>query len=298
MILGRNNHRNWVHDMDRVFIDGEFTLAPPPFSQVLWFLSSVQNTCFPWCTLCYPTNAKKHTMNYSDLSKRCGHFSIQRRSLLTLRWQGMNSVRQAFPRAEHHGCLFHLTKSMKRQLSENGLLQRYNAEPRFVLHARMINALAFAPTDNLDDAFDALSNQLANELTTIMNRLEDNYIGRPGRDNRRSRPALFPPGIWSMYQRTISGIDKTNNHAEAAHRCLKRELDLVHPSIWKFIDGLHRVQKGRDVTYEQYVCGEPGPVKRREYILVDQRPLTTVNNYNNRDIIKYLRGIAHNFLME
>ena len=61
---------------------------------------------------------------------------------------------------------------MRRQLSENGLLQRYNAEPRFALHARMIVALAFVPTDNLDDAFDALSNQLANELTPILNWLE------------------------------------------------------------------------------------------------------------------------------
>jgi len=82
-----------------------------------------------------------------------------------------------------------------------------------------------------------------------------------------------------MYQRTISGIDRTNNHTEAAHRRLKRELDVVHPSIWKFIDGLRRVQKGRDVTYEQYVRGERGPVKRREYILADQRLLTIVNDY-------------------
>jgi len=88
-----------------------------------------------------------------------------------------------------------------------------------------------------------------------------------------------------MYQRTISGTDRTNNPAEAAHRRLKRELDIIHPSIWKFIDGLRRVQKGRDVTYEQYVRGEPGPVKKREYILADQRLLTTVNDYNNRDII-------------
>jgi len=173
----------------------------------------------------------------------------------------MNSVRQAFPRAELHGCLFHLTKSMRRQFSENGLLQRYNAEPRFVLHASMTVALAVVPIDNLDDAFDALSKQLANELTPILNWLEDNHIGRPGRDNRRNRPALFPPEILSMYQRTISGIDKTNNHAEAAHRRLKRELDVVHLSIWKFIDGLCRVQNGRYVTYEQYVRGEPGPVK-------------------------------------
>ena len=94
-----------------------------------------------------------------------------------------------------------------------------------------------------------------------------------------------------QYQRTISGIGRTNNHAEAAHRRVKRELDVVHPSIWKCIDGLHRVQKGRDVTYEQYVCGEPGLVKRREYILVDLRLLTTVNDYSNRDIVECLRGI-------
>jgi len=109
-------------------------------------------------------------------------------------------------------------------------------------------------------------------------------------------PPLTP--CRALDQRTISSIDGTNNHAEAAHRRLKRELDVVHPSIWKFIDGLQGVQKGKDVTYEQYVRGERGPVKRQEYILADQRLLITVNDYNNKDIIEYLRGIAHNFLME
>ena len=101
-----------------------------------------------------------------------------------------------------------------------------------------------------------------------------------------------------MYQRTINGIDGTNNHAEAAHRRLKRELEVVHPLIWKFIDGLRRVQKGSDVTYDQYVRGESGSVKRWEYILADQRLITIVNDYNNRDIIECLRGIAHTCLME
>jgi len=39
-------------------------------------------------------------------------------------------------------------------------------------------------------------------------------------------------------------------------------------------------------------------MKRREYVLADQLLLTTLNDYNNRDIIKYLREIAHNVLME
>jgi len=56
-----------------------------------------------------------------------------------------------------------------RQLSENGLLQRSIAEPRFALHAKTIVSLAFVPIDNVDDDFDALSNKLANELTPIPN---------------------------------------------------------------------------------------------------------------------------------
>jgi len=297
-IFGRDYHRNWVQDMDRVFIDGTFTLAPPLFSQVFVILAKRAEYLFPVMYALLPNKSQETYDGLFGLIKTIWPLFNSTSISLGFEMAVMNSVRQAFQRAEIHGCLFRLTKSMRRQLSENGLLQRYNAKPRFVLHASMTVALAVVPIDNLDDAFDALSNQLANDLTSILNRLEDNHIGRPGRNTRRNRPAPFPPEIWSMYQRTISGIDKTNNHAEAAHRRLKRELDVVHLSIWKFIDGLHRVHKGRDVTHEQYVRGELGPVKRREYKQVDQRLLTTVNDYNNRDIIEYLRGIAHNFLME
>ena len=111
---------------------------------------------------------------------------------LSLLWDGSDELcSTSISSAELHGCLFHLTKSMRRQLSENGLLQRYNVEPRFALHARIIAALSFVPIDNLDDAFDALSNQLANELTPILNWLEDNYIGRSGRDNCRTLTHSF-----------------------------------------------------------------------------------------------------------
>ncbi|CAM1308281.1 Uncharacterised protein g4809 [Pycnogonum litorale] len=161
----------------------------------------------------------------------------------------------------------------------------------------MIVSLAFVPIDDLDDALDTLSDELMDELTPILNWLEDNYIGRPGRNNRR-RPALFPPRIWNVYQRTLDAEDRTNNYAEAAHRRLQAELDIVHPSIWKFVDGLRHVQKGRDVVYEQYVRGQPVPAKRKKYQLADERILTLVNDYNNRNITEYLRGLAHNFLME
>ena len=95
--------------------------------------------------------------------------------------------------------------------------------------------------------------------------------------------------MWNVYERTLAAQDRTNNHAEAAHRRLQTELDIYHPSLWKFIDGLRRVQKGRDVVYEQYVRGDAAPAKRLLYQLADERILTIVNDYPNRDILEYLR---------
>ena len=88
-----------------------------------------------------------------------------------------------------------------------------------------------------------------------------------------------------------------NNFAEAAHRRLQTELDVKHPSIWKFIDSLQAVQKSRDLLYEAYVRGDPAPEKRKKYRQADERILAIVNTYENREIVEYLRGLAHNFLM-
>ena len=100
-----------------------------------------------------------------------------------------------------------------------------------------------------------------------------------------------------MYDRTVNGQDRTNNHAEAAHRGLQSVLEMDHPSLWRFIDGLRRVQKERDLFFEQMVAGNPPPVKRRKYRQADDRILTLVRDFDNRPLKEYLRGIAHNFEM-
>jgi len=104
--------------MDRVFIDGTFTLAPPLFGQVFVIVSKRAEYMFPVMYTLLPN--KRHEA-YDDLFGLIktiwplfGPTSIS----LDFEMAVMNSVRQVFPRAELHGCLFHRTKSMRRQLSE------------------------------------------------------------------------------------------------------------------------------------------------------------------------------------
>ena len=95
--------------------------------------------------------------------------------------------------------------------------------------------------------------------------------------------------------------DRTNNFAEAAHRRLQLELGMDHPSLWKLIDGLRRVQKRRDVDYERMVAGHAPLLKSKKYVNVDKRIFNLVQRLNecNRPtdpevLLEFLRGIAHN----
>ena len=103
--------------------------------------------------------------------------------------------------------------------------------------------------------------------------------------------------MWNVHDRVVQHLDRTNNHAEAAHRRIQAELQMDHPTLWKFIDGLKKVQKGRDLFHEQLVVGHAPPRKLRQYRLCDEIIQRIVQSYANYGIMDYLRWLAHNFEM-
>ena len=96
---------------------------------------------------------------------------------------------------------------------------------------------------------------------------------------------------------TLNGVDRTNNYVEAAHRRMQTELGMDHPTLWKFIDGIRKVQSGRDQVYEQFVRGEEPQQKRLKYLQADERILKIVQDFENRTVVEYLHDVAHNFMM-
>ena len=109
MIFRRDNHRNWVQDIDRVFIGGTFTLAPPLFSQVFVILAKRAEYLLPVMYVLLPNKRQETYDGLFGLIKKIWPLFNPTSISLDFEMAVMNSVRQAFPRAELHGCLFHLT---------------------------------------------------------------------------------------------------------------------------------------------------------------------------------------------
>ena len=79
-----------------------------------------------------------------------------------------------------------------------------------VMRMRMLIALAFVSTADIESAFDDLVATLPSEATTVVNYFEDNYIGRPSRRGQ-CRRALFPITFWNCHDRVNQGLPRTNN---------------------------------------------------------------------------------------
>ncbi|KAF0711263.1 THAP-type domain-containing protein, partial [Aphis craccivora] len=172
-----------------------------------------------------------------------------------------NAFRNEFSDLEIRGCFFHLLQNLKKQIGTAGLMASYRNNADFNLYARMITALAFVPPEYVVNSFETLSEELEQvepTLQPILDWLEMYYIGILRREGVRRVPA-FPI------------------------------------ETWNFLIELKKVQAERDIYYEFLVCGHEPPPTKKKYVEASNRILNLVQNFGNRNIIEYLRGLAHNF---
>lgn len=297
LVFGKASNIQWAHQMSKVYMDGTFKTTPAPFSQIYVILSERCGFVFP---ILYALLPNKKQSTYTSLFNKVKElWPTFNPSTITIDFETgvINSIRAVFPNSSIYGCFFHLIKNLKKKISEEGLMSRYNSDPEFSLQARMIGALAFIPPDSLNEAFQVLQDNINEELHVILHYFEDSYMGRLNIHGQRSRP-LYPNEIWSVYSRTLAGNDRTNNHAEAAHRRMNAEFSLDHPTIFKFLKIIKKIQSGRDLAYENFVRGDHPPTKRNKYLIADARIRNIVESYGRRTIIEFLRGISHNYLMD
>ena len=116
----------------------------------------------------------------------------------------INATKVIYPNTNIYGCLFHLSKNIYRKVQENGLSNQYLNDQVFRTNIRMICALAFVATEDIEMCFTTLSQHCGLVEAPILDYFETNYIGELRRGVRR--PPIFEHTIWSVYERVINNI--------------------------------------------------------------------------------------------
>lgn len=292
LIFSTQKNLQLLAQSKRWYSDGTFKTVPEVFFQLYTIHAEVYGTVVP---LVYVLMPKKTEQMYTKMLEQLLILqpTLAPDSVLTdYEIAAINAFTAIFRNVTVSGCLYHLSQSIYKRVQSSGLQTRYANDAEFALQIRMIAALSFVPKDKVVDAFERLVNLLPEDAEPVIDYFEDNYIGR-SRRNRRTNPK-FHHDLWNCYKRVVDGANRTNNAVEAWHRRFGSAIIMCnHPSIWKFIDGIKSEQKTMQSQIERYLSGEERP-RKSAYQDIDRRILSIVNDYINRDVLDYLRGIAHN----
>ena len=173
-------------------MDGTFNVAPTLFTQVYSIHADYMNHSHP---LVFGILTNKRRATYTAFLTEVRNLAnnmLRPETIITdFEMAAIQAIGDIFPNASRTGCFFHLSQNIHRRIQNAGLQEQYENDANFALQCRMLSALAFVPTADVVDAFDALSAVLPNELQEIMDYFEDTYIGRPDRRGVR-RAARFP----------------------------------------------------------------------------------------------------------
>ena len=126
----------------------------------------------------------------------------------------------------------------------------------------------------------------------VLDYFEDTYIGRFRGSAARGAP-LFSIEMWNMFHRTNQEMSRTNKHIERWHRRFQSLYVSYYPEFWKFIQLLEQEHSVNRVELLQAAGGHSPRARRWRYVDCNERILAILDDYPNRDTIRYLQSIAH-----
>ena len=238
LIFGRQSWTSFLVDSTVWFCDGTFKLSPLIFDQVYVVMAKRYNSVHPVLYALLPDKSRSTYIRMFEMIQSAIPGVNPTRISCDYEIAAIQAMRQCFPEVNIQGCFFHLAQNFQKQLKKRGLFTSYKNNAEFALKSKMILSLAYVPIPYLGMYLEYISGILPEDLQPVLDWFEDNYIGRPLRHSNQRRPPLFPAEMWNIYNRTVSNEDRTNNHAEAAHRKIYTELGVHHPTIWNFITSL------------------------------------------------------------
>ena len=293
LIFATDTTMDLMEGAEHVFVDGTFKVVPELFFQLYTIHArSALGNVLPCAYVLLP-NKTRETYNrmfaaLKTLRQNLAPMSI----MMDFEKAAMTAANEAFPNATISGCSFHLSQNIYRKVQSEGLQNQYANDDEFRSNVKTILSLAYVPLNEVCRAFEILRDEVPEELDPVMEYFEANYIGVPRR-RYREQPR-FKHSVWNMRVRIMNGLPRTNNHCEAFHRKLLSAVTSYHPNIWRFIDILRKEQSLNNVRIVQEMSGRNAIRPRRAYRELAQRITTLANDFPNRTIMDFLRGMSYN----
>lgn len=207
-----------------------------------------------------------------------------------------------FPETEVHGCFFHFTQCIWRNIQRLGLATKYGNDAEFASQLRHLAALAFVPVEKVKDSFKKLKSILKikkraaegtndHKVMQLFDYFEITWIGKG------SAQGKFPIRMWNMCAITMQRLPRTNNAVEGWHNAINQFIGCKHPSIWTFIEKIKKEQGIQELKMVQMMNNNGAP-RKKKYQDHDRNIYMIVKTYIDDPLSyklnEYLRTLASN----
>lgn len=207
----------------------------------------------------------------------------------------ISAIQDKFKTTHVHGCFFHLSQSLFRNVQTKGLSEHFNNNKQFRDSFHFLQALAFVPPSFVVDAFAFIKQQCPAPFKLMCSYFEQFYIGRLKRDSKTFRDVpWFPIELWNVYDRVLQNLPRTNNSIESWHHIIAND-QKKHLSFEKIIELFRIEQKNTELVYSNLSTG--GEHKRKKDSLAKDICLYNVVkefDFDKKKLPKYLSSIAKN----
>jgi hypothetical protein len=305
LIFTTTANLNLLKTSSNWYVDGTFKTSPNMFEQLLTI--HVRTTSGHVIPVVYALLISKRQHLYERLFKILKEELMENQTIV-------KTIMMDFEKALHNaltivfgegnvvlkGCFFHLSQCLWRKIQSHGeIRERYLNEANFRLHLRQLLALAYVKLEHVILSWDLLIKspfytQNAAQLEPILTYVEKTLIGPVHLSAFQRREPLFAHLTWNCFVAAQNLEDKTNNRVEGWHNSFSYLLECNHPTIFKFIEKLKVEQANNELQIQHLLAGQLPHGGGKKYKDCASRIQNLVVQYDQKDRLVYLLGIARN----
>lgn len=208
----------------------------------------------------------------------------------------VNAIKYVFPKTFVHGCYFHLTHNILKNLKDNCGLFGYLGTNKLDVNLsyQRLKFLPFVPIEDVVLAFDSIKLNSDKVFYPVLDYFEKTYIGELVRvdettgDEYRKKPTFFM-SIWNCYDRVIGGFMRSNNHIEAWHQQFNNNIR-NHPTLNQLLNYFLQEQNANELDLSAVGRQDirfPSTLEIRKTLRYKSLA-SSYHTYPKDDLVKYL----------